>query len=229
MSSSPWLVLVTLCIATACGLDAVAREMHVAPAGDDEAAGTHAAPYRTISKAAAIAQPGDTVTVHAGTYREWVQPACGGTGEDARIVYRAAPGETVIIKGSEPITNWADQGGVVWKAVVPNTLFGDYNPFALKLSGGWLHYGNWHSRGDVYLDGTALREQKTPEAVTTTKLSWHAKAGKKVTTIWANFATPDPNKSLTEINVRESIFMPAKSGVSYVTVDGFRLAHSAEN
>ena len=101
-------------------------------------------------------------------------PARGGTGEDARITYRAAPGEEVVIKGSERVTSWTDEGGGVWKADVPSEVFGDYHPFALKLSGGWLHYGNWHTRGDVYLDGEALREQKTQQDVKTTPRSWHA-------------------------------------------------------
>ena len=35
-------------------------------------------PFRTINQAAAVAQPGDTVVVHAGEYREWVRPRRGG-------------------------------------------------------------------------------------------------------------------------------------------------------
>ena len=38
-----------------------------------------------------------------------------------------------------------------WKIQLPNRFFGEYNPYALNLSGGWLHYGEWHHRGDVYL------------------------------------------------------------------------------
>jgi len=42
--------------------------LHVAATGDDSAAGTDTAPFRTIQHAADVAGPGDTVTVHAGTY-----------------------------------------------------------------------------------------------------------------------------------------------------------------
>ena len=59
-------------------------EFHVSIHGSDRAGGTAAAPFRTISRAAAIAQPGDTVRVHAGTYREWVDPACGGVSPASR-------------------------------------------------------------------------------------------------------------------------------------------------
>ena len=60
----------------------MAREIHVATTGSDSAAGNKASPYLTINKAASMAQPGDTVTVHAGTYREWVKPQRGGIGSD---------------------------------------------------------------------------------------------------------------------------------------------------
>ncbi|MEE9365707.1 MAG: DUF1565 domain-containing protein, partial [Dehalococcoidales bacterium] len=88
-----------------------AREIHVSKAGSDSASGSHARPYLTINKAASVAQPGDTVTVHAGTYREWVKPIRGGTDDSKRITYRAAPGEEVFIKGSERITSWAREAG----------------------------------------------------------------------------------------------------------------------
>ncbi len=38
---------------------------------------------------------------------------------------------------------------------------------------------------------------------------------------------PTPTPRLAEINVREH--MPEQSGLKYITVDGFRLSHSAEN
>ncbi len=141
-------VLLAACLAVALGFQtAAAREIHVATTGSDSSPGGKDRPYRTIGQAASVAQPGDTVIMHAGTYREWVKPARGGTGEDQRITYRAASGEVVIIKGSERVTSWTDEGGGVWKAELPNDLFGDYNPYALNLSGGWLEYGKWHHRG----------------------------------------------------------------------------------
>jgi alpha-L-arabinofuranosidase len=51
---------------------------HVAKGGKDTNTGSEDAPFLTISAAARVAQPGDTVLVHAGTYREWVSPRFGG-------------------------------------------------------------------------------------------------------------------------------------------------------
>ena len=53
-----------------------------------------------------MAQPGDTVTIHEGIYRERINPPRGGTSDAKRITYQAASGEKVIIKGSEVVKGW---------------------------------------------------------------------------------------------------------------------------
>lgn len=223
-------ILAAACVAVmSAGAGLSAREIHVSKAGRNSNAGDRNNPYLTISKAARVAGPGDTVTVHAGTYREWVKPVRGGAGEGKRITYRAAPREKVIVKGSERITSWTREGAGVWKVELPNAFFGDYNPYALKLSGGWLNYGKWHHRGDIYLNGEAFYEKETPEEVKQTRQSWHCLAGEQVTTIRANFGDANPNTELAEINVRESLFMPKITGLKYITVDGFHFAHAAAN
>jgi pectin methylesterase-like acyl-CoA thioesterase len=52
--------------------------LHVAANGSDTADGAEGRPFRTINRAAELARPGDTVSVHAGEYREWVRPPRGG-------------------------------------------------------------------------------------------------------------------------------------------------------
>ena len=83
-----------------------AAEFHVAPSGNDANSGTRAAPLRTIQRAADLAQPGDAITVHEGVYRERIKPPRGGQSDQKRIVYQAAPGEKVEIKGSDVVKNW---------------------------------------------------------------------------------------------------------------------------
>ncbi len=222
------IALFTSLIASA-GPEVSAREIHVAKTGNDSASGSDSRPYLTVNKAASVAEAGDIVIVHAGTYREWVKPVRGGTGENKRITYRAAPGEKVVIKGSERITSWKRQGGGVWKVELPNSFFGDYNPYALKLSGGWLNYGNWHHRGDVYLAGEAFYEKQTAQEVVEAGNIWYCQVDDKITTILANFGKSNPNTELTEINVRESLFMPEITGLKYITVDGFHFMHAAAN
>lgn len=173
--------------------------------------------------------PGDEILVHEGTYREWVKPERGGTSEDKRIVYRAVPGAKVYLKGSEQVTNWVLLQPGVWMIELPNTFFGDYNPFALNISGGWLEYGKWRHRGCVYLNGTAFFEVESINELVATKHSWQAYTDDKNTTIHANFGEVDPNQELAEINVRETVFMPGRSGLNYITVDGFHISQAATN
>ena len=49
------------------------------------------------------------------------------------------------------------------------------------------------------------------------------------TTIWAQFPGVDPNEAEVEVNVRQSVFYPDKTGVNYLTVRGFTLQHAATN
>ena len=52
--------------------------LHVSTTGSDAGDGSLDHELRTISAAAERARPGDTITVHAGTYRERVDPPRGG-------------------------------------------------------------------------------------------------------------------------------------------------------
>ena len=107
---------------------ALAKGFHVSVNGNDNDKGSRSKPFKTISAAAHIAQPGDVITVHTGVYRERINPPRGGTSETKRIVYQAAPGEKVEIKGSEAVKNWGKVQNDVWKVTLPNAFFGSFNP-----------------------------------------------------------------------------------------------------
>lgn len=136
-----------------------AAEFHVAIDGNDANPGTPAAPLRTIQRAAARAQPGDVITVHAGTYRERVTPPRGGESDTRRIVYQAAPDERVEIKGSEVVKGWVMVQDDVWKVTLPNSFFGNFNPYRDLIRGDWFDpRGRAHHTGAVYLNGDWLIE-----------------------------------------------------------------------
>lgn len=67
---------------------------YVSPAGDDAAAGTHDAPWRTLQKAADSVAAGDYVTVKAGTYDAGFHLTADGT-DSARITFYAESGATI--------------------------------------------------------------------------------------------------------------------------------------
>lgn len=207
------------------------RLIHVSIEGDDLNHGTEAAPLRNIATAAQRAQPGDIVRVHAGIYRESINPARGGLSDSERIIYEAAPGELVEIRGSEPVTDWelVEKGlWSIWKAEMDNQIFGDFNPFASPIRGDWfLCLGRPHSRGAVYLNGKALHEATSPEHLQRT--FWAARVGATSTTIWISCREENPNLCLVEVNVRPTIFYPEKTGINFITVRGFTMRHAATN
>ncbi len=229
-------------------------ELHVATTGSDQGDGSEPNPFQTINRAARLAQPGDTVVVHGGVYREWVSPQNSGLSDRRRITYTAAAGEHVVIKGSEQVTGWQQQESTVWQVEVPNGAFGSFNPFAEEINGDWIVYADKDTPkkhlGDVYLNGKSFYEVVTaaevpnptrhteivdqwtmlPEPVRDpdqTQYVWYAEVGPEHTTIWANFQGADPNDELVEINVRRSVFYPTEHHIDYITVRGFELAQAA--
>ncbi|GHJ43029.1 hypothetical protein Cs7R123_03710 [Catellatospora sp. TT07R-123] len=207
---------------------AAGRAIHVAKNGSDSAAGTSAAPYLTINRAAQDAQPGDTVIVHAGLYRETVKPARGGTDEASRITYTNAGDGEVVIKGSEEVNSWTRSSGNVWRATLASGYFGAYNPYATRQpNGGGGDFFPVYTAGDVYLDEQAYRQKSTLAEVQNGADTWYAEVVSGNTTIYANFGTADPNARLAEINVRRQVFAPDAWGLGYLTVRGFTVKHAA--
>ncbi len=204
-------------------------EYHVSVQGSDRHSGNAAAPLRTIQAAANRAKPGDVITVHAGIYREYVDPPRGGTADDQRIIYRAAAGEQVAIKGSEVVSGWEQVDGAVWTLKLPNDFFGSFNPYTNELGGDWFFpKERKHHSGQVYLNDAGLNEDVSlDELFNRDGRSWYAKSSEWQTQIWANFGGANPNDECVEINVRQSVFYPSKSGIDYLTVSGFTLSQAA--
>ena len=199
-----------------------ATSYYVATTGNDSNPGTFQSPFKTINKAAQVANPGDTVYVREGTYRERVFPLRGGTSENARITYQNYNGETVYIKGSELVANWVDQGNGTYKATLSSSLFGSYNPYTIALQ-----RKTNRTLGEVYLNGTPLNEVDAIANVAATPNSW--KASTDGLSIYANFNGVNPLISAVEINARRQVFAPLSSqyNLGYITVKGFIVEHAA--
>ena len=56
---------------------------------------------------------------------------------------------------------------------------------------------------------------------------WYTEQDGNTTVLYANFQGKDPNKEKVEISVRRNVFMPDKTGVSYITVSGFNINKAA--
>jgi len=79
------------------------------PGADDEGFGYPGWPFRTVKAALAMAQPGETIELRGGTYRECIRPQVDG------VTLRAAKGEAVIVTGADLVSDW-QRGGDGWSA-----------------------------------------------------------------------------------------------------------------
>ncbi|MDD5707787.1 MAG: right-handed parallel beta-helix repeat-containing protein [Kiritimatiellae bacterium] len=207
---------------------------------DDDNPGTEDRPWATIGRAAQVLQPGERVLVHSGTYREWVKPAQGGTGPDAMISYQAAPGEAVILKGSEEWTPaWErteyfrlPDATAAWQARLDPRLFEGANPFCLQNFPDQGH-PDWKSfpsfelrRGQLFADGVPLVQVKDYERLADGPgRFWVEDNGMTVHVRPPRDA--DPGTFAWEITAREQVFAPLKRYLNYIHVRGFKMFHSA--
>ena len=80
--------------------------------GDDTAAGTLAAPWKSVQRSLMKLKPGDTLCLRGGTYRESLYLALQGTREQP-ITIRSAPGEEVVIDGG--LAEFFDSPATAWE------------------------------------------------------------------------------------------------------------------
>ena len=102
---------------------------HVAPDGDDSAAGTLAAPFRTFERARSAvrsvkwAQTGDIVVLfRGGTYfvpRQVLLDHNDSGINGHQVVYRSYPGERPVFVGGLPVTGWEREDDSVYRTAVP--------------------------------------------------------------------------------------------------------------
>jgi len=79
-------------------------------AADDPAWGYPAVPLASLAKACAIAEPGGTIVLRGGVYRETLRPRC------ENITVRAMKGEAVILSRADLIQDWKRQPDGRWSA-----------------------------------------------------------------------------------------------------------------
>ncbi len=204
--------------------------------------GSEKYPFKTIQAAADLAVAGDEILVFPGIYREYVNPKNGGRA-DARITYRSVEPLKAIITGAESVKTWQRVEGAdgVYVARIPNSVFGNYNPYTTLVSGDWFIASFIAHTGEVYLNHKSMYEVTTLDAVLNpvpNKASWdrdftchvwytEQDEEKDETVIYANFQGADPNAEDVEISVRKDCFLPEAEGISYITLSGFTVREAA--
>jgi hypothetical protein len=93
---------------------------------DEPAWGYPAVPLASLAKACAIAQPGETIVLRGGVYREVLTPKNDG------VTVRAMKGEKVTISGADLIEGWKRDVEGSWSATMaaePKKLLRDGRPW----------------------------------------------------------------------------------------------------
>lgn len=192
-------------------------------------------PYKTIQNAVDQAQPGDTVLVHEGVYREEVIFPRGGTGEEQRITLKAAPAEHVTITASAVVehTLWqSSEYRGVYRLILPRDFFknnaeGEYfNPFAVRWMSKGTNKKNFFTCGCVYLGEKILQQRWSLDEVRECEFSWFAvvSAEDGTTTLWVNFGSRDPRKEHKTIEINHRMqCITAKWNQGYITVSGIQV------
>ncbi len=219
------------------------------PRASDDNPGTDGLPFRTINRAAQVVRPGERVWIHAGVYREMVQPRYPGEAPDRMVAYEAAPGEQVIIKGSSVVeSRWErsrDPHGKglfskrLWMTTLPDTLFpAGYNAFAIpNASDEEIDLMPWAlewkgripyslPRGLLFQDGRRMAQMATFEDLVRLPGSYWVAAGGKTVHIHP-FGGGDPNGALFEAAVQSHIFKPQGPGFGFIRVSGLIMEHCA--
>lgn len=123
MKPSWWLVVLL-----AGGVAAEPARVYVSPNGDDAAAGSELAPFRTVSRAqqaaralrAAQTPPAPIEVILRGGVHRLAAPLrftpLDNGSPGAPTVYRSDPGERAVLSGGRVITGWRDEGDGSWSA-----------------------------------------------------------------------------------------------------------------
>jgi hypothetical protein len=225
------------------------------PSSSDENPGTVELPFKTISRAAELLEAGEKVIIHEGIYRESIHPVNSGSGPTGMIIYEAAPGEEVEVRGSfvmkpekwGPGTGWIYKRHVaytnrdintdfdVWMFKFDGEEFKGYNPFGMMNilhDREYLQYqkvkmdAHFRKRGMIFIDGKPLTQVLRP-----IDLQNHPEGAfwpeHNGMTVHVRFPEgKNPDNCLAEATNREQLFVPEKYGTSYIKVKSIHFSQT---
>ena len=204
------------------------------------------AEFTTIDAAVAVAEPGDTVRVMPGLYRETVVVRRGGK-KDRPIVIESAVRGGAVVRGSEVWKNdWTPLDGHpgVFSSPIDESWFTNsvVNPYATTISigGGVGKTARFETNdvadvekylprtlGQMFIEGRPVTEVTSVRALAESPNTWMVspKGGE----IWLHPSITDiPLEGrLVEWSVRDRLLHAARRGLKHVVVRGFVFEHCA--
>ncbi len=103
-------------------------------ASDEPAWGYPGVPLASLTRACALARPGETIVLRGGIYREVLAPKSDG------VTVRAMPGEKVMISGADLIEGWQRQADEGWSASLPAVGANHDSPVLLRDGRPWREF-----------------------------------------------------------------------------------------
>lgn len=192
-----------------------AATYYVSPDGSDSAAGSLAAPFKTIQKAMNVVNPGDVVMLRGGTYRETVSASRGGNAANP-VTVQAYPGEVPVIKGSDVVTDWTLHNGSTWKKAM-----------GINVQQVFVDFNDTPGLQQIGMPSGMFNAFKYPNPVGTDLSSikpgsfYYDKNGKMLY-VWLADGS-DPNKHLMEVSVRMRLFF---MNGDYIHMKGIKFRHA---
>ena len=201
------------------------------PNASDQAAGTEAAPWKTMTHGLASIQGGDTLLIKKGAYREeivlprkdwnWAnvnRPAFKASGKSysEMTAIQAFPGDDVVIKGSDVVTEWKPFKDKIYvrENWTTNTQLVACDEKLLDQ----IH----PTMPKMLMDVLDEKIKKDGDVKDMTAGSFYYDLPGKKLYVWLADGT-DPGKHVMEIGVRSFLF---SLDADYVRVSGLKMRHS---
>lgn len=171
----------------------------------DANAGTADKPLQTIGSAVAKVNPGDTVLIYSGIYREKLVVSANGN-ETKPIVFSAAPGAHVVVTGADRITSWRHEQNF------------EGNVYSTEWSYSFIDWNETHAHPDddwhrtigrceqVFIDGYLLHHVLRREEMS--RGSFYMDMKKNRLYVWSR-----DNRDLTEIADKQMIEASVRTSV----------------
>jgi hypothetical protein len=176
---------------------------------------------RTIGRAAALVEPGDTVIIHSSLYRESVVIEKSGK-PDNPIAFKSAAGAGVIMTGADRISEWSE-------------LPGEYHIYSTPWPHKFITWNRYNTHPDddyhrligrceqVFVNGYALRQVLERDKLA--RGTFYVDMDGERLYVWSyDNQDVSSSKAMVEASVRDTIL--AVKG-DYVVIKGIRFRYAA--
>jgi hypothetical protein len=199
------------------------------PAAADTNAGTESQPWKTLTRAAGAIEPGDTVLIGDGVYREQLRIEKSGTAQKP-IRFEALPGANVVLTGADRVTGWKPDSGSTMKSDDGTVYVADWLHSFIDWSPHHTHPDDNYHRligrcEQVFVLGYPLRQVLNPSELA--RGTFYVDLAAK--RLYARSAD-DRNLSHADANVEASARGVELDCVgAFVTIKGIQLRYAANH